>query len=258
MKILIIEDEQRAAERLKTLLNEINQNFEVISIMDSIDDSVRWFQSNPHPDLILLDIQLSDGLSFNIFKQVKIKSPIIFTTAYDEYALRAFELNSIDYLLKPIAIDKLKNSIKKYQNLKNDFWQNNNVDFNKILSNISLNSKVYKTRFLINKSDSLQIVGIDEIAYFYSEDKVTFIITKGKKRYIIDDSLDKIGEEIDPSLFFRINRQILLSIDAISKINNHFNYKLKLVLSPEREELNTVISRAKVREFKDWVSKTKI
>ncbi len=256
MKVLIIEDEIRAANRLKNLITGIDSSIEVLSILDSIDNSVTWLKNNPHPDLLFLDIQLSDGLSFNIFKQVNVNCPIIFTTAYDEYALRAFEINSIDYLLKPIEIGKLKKSINKYYKLKSNFLNDGfNTEFNKILSNLSLKSNIYKSRFLIKKPDSLLVINTGEIAYFYAENKVTFIITKDNKRYMVDDSLDKIVLELDPSLFYRINRQIIISVNSISKINNYFNYKLKLDLYPKRDNLNTVISRAKVKEFKEWISK---
>jgi len=256
MNVLIIEDEIRAAKRLKNLITSIEENINVLSILDGIDNSVQWFRNNPHPDLLFLDIQLSDGLSFNIFKQVNVNCPVVFTTAYDEYALKAFELNSIDYLLKPINIEKLKKSIDKYHKLKQNFISGNfNPDLNKILSNLSMNSKVYKSRFLINKPDSLVLVNTSDIAYFYAEEKVTFIITKDNKRHILDDSLDKTIIDLDPSQFYRINRQVIVSINCISKINNYFNYKLKLDLTPKRDNLNTVISRAKVKEFKEWVSK---
>jgi len=254
MRVLIIEDEQRAADRLKKMILAIDSSIEIISILDSIDSSVEWLKTNTHPELIFLDIHLSDGLSFNIFKQVEINCPIIFTTAFDQYALKAFEINSIDYLLKPINKDKLKFSLDKFHSIKNSFISSNNeIDLEKILSSISKKSKSYKSRFLVSKSDSLIIINVNEIAYFYSEDKVSFIMTKNKKRYILDDSLDTLISELDPKLFYRINRQIIVSIDSITKINSFFNYKLKLDLIPNIENLNTVISRAKVKEFKDWV-----
>jgi len=253
LKVLIIEDEQRAAERLKKMVLSIDSSIEVLKILDSIDNSVDWLKNNIHPDLIFLDIHLSDGLSFNIFKQITINCPIIFTTAFDQYALKAFEINSIDYLLKPIDKNKLEVSIEKYHSIKNSFTSETNIDLQKLLSSISNKTNTFRSRFLINKNDSLLIINIREIAYFYSEDKVSFIMTKDKKRYMFDESLDTIINELDPSIFHRINRQIIVSIDSIVKINNFFNYKLKLELNPNAEHLNTVISRAKVKEFKEWL-----
>ena len=189
-------------------------------------------------------------------QHLDVNPTIIFTTAYDEYALKAFEINSIDYLLKPIDIEKLKISIEKYHNLKNIFPTSNlNIDFNKFLADFSINSKTYKSRFLINKGDSLLIVEIDKIAYFYSEDKATFIITKDNQKYITNDSLDNVINTIDPSVFFRINRQFIISINSIAKISNYFNYKLKLDLIPETKNDNTIVSRTKVKEFKEWLSR---
>ncbi len=254
MNVIIIEDENRAAERLKSMILEIDSGIEVLAILDSIDSTVNWLKNNPQPDLIFLDIHLSDGLSFNIFQQVQIDTAIIFTTAYDEYALKAFEINSIDYLLKPIDATKLKASIDKFNRLKSAYSsKSTNIDIDKLLGSISGSQKSYKSRFLINKGDSLEIVKIDDIAYFYSEDKVTFIRTKDKKRYMIDESLDTLAEKLNPKRFYRINRQMIVFIDSISKISNFFNYKLILELNPEAVNLNTVISRAKVKEFKEWV-----
>jgi len=254
MKVLIIEDEHRAAERLKRMILAHDGDIEILSILDSIDKSVEWLNSNPHPDLIFLDIHISDGLSFDIFKQVDIDSSIVFTTAYDKYALKAFEMNSIDYLLKPIDKDKLKKSIDKYHNFKNTFSSDNSaVDINKLIASISEVTKDHKSRFLINKGDAFEIVNINDIAYFYAEEKVTFILTKDKKRHMIDDSLDNLINELNPKVFHRINRQVIVAIDSISKINNYFNYKLILDLKPKVDNLNTIISRAKVKEFKEWV-----
>jgi DNA-binding LytR/AlgR family response regulator len=256
MNVLIIEDELLAAQLLEKQLINIDNNINIISTIDSIEKSVEWFKNNPHPDLIFLDIQLSDGLSFNIFNQVEVNSPVIFTTAYDQYALKAFEINSIDYLLKPIDIESLRTSLKKYNKLNpNNSDSNFNIDFNKFLADFSINKKTYKSRFLINKGDSLQIVDINKIAYFYSEQKATFIITKDNKKYISNDSLDSIINNVDPSIFYRINRQFIVSINSIGKISNYFNYKLKLDLIPKTDNDNTVISRTKVKEFKEWLSK---
>lgn len=255
MNILIIEDEKRAAIRLQKLITKLDQNANVLAILDSIENSVKWLKKNYHPDLIFLDIQLSDGLSFEIFKQVEVNSFVIFTTAYNDYALKAFEINSIDYLLKPIDNEKLKLSLDKYYNLVNNFPGNNNESLNKIFSSLSLSPKSFKKRFLVNLVDSLKVISVENIAYFYSEEKVTFIITKENKKFMINDSLDYIMNNTDPSLFFRINRQLIVSVNSISKINNYFNYKLKLELFPNNDKVNTVVSKSKVNDFKNWLSR---
>lgn len=256
MNVLIIEDEELAAKRLEKLILTVDNNINIITTLESIEESVEWFKNNKHPDLIFLDIQLSDGLSFNIFKLIEVNSPVIFTTAYDEYALKAFEINSIDYLLKPIDIEKLNLSIDKYHKLKDNYSNKNiNIDINKIIADLTIDKKTYKSRFLINKADSLLIVKTNDIAYFYSEQKATFIITKDKQRHIISDSLDNINKSLDPLLFFRINRQFIVSINSIAKINNYFNYKLKLELMPKSMSEETVISKANVKGFKEWIGR---
>ncbi len=254
MKVLIIEDEKRAAQRLVNLIEETDKNIVVLDILESIEESVNWLTANTQPDLIFLDIHLSDGLSFSIFNKVNISSPIVFTTAYDEYSLKAFDLNSIDYLLKPIDKTKLERSLTKWKNFHRSTVNQNN-DLKTLLETIKSKNKIYKTRFLISKADSFVIVPTEEIAYFYSEEKLSFIKTHNNMRYMLDESLDTIYDSLDPSKFFRINRQIIISINSIKAIHNYFNYKLKLDITSPTENLNTVISRLKVSEFKDWVGK---
>lgn len=254
MKVLIIEDEKRAAQRLVNLIEETDKNIVVLDILESIEESVNWLTANTQPDLIFLDIHLSDGLSFSIFNKVNISSPIVFTTAYDEYSLKAFDLNSIDYLLKPIDKTKLERSLTKWKNFHRSTVNQNN-DLKTLLETIKSKNKIFKTRFLISKADSFLIVPTDEIAYFYSEEKLSFIKTHNNMRHMLDESLDAIYDSLDPSRFFRINRQIIISINSIKAIHNYFNYKLKLDITPPTENLNTVISRLKVSEFKEWVGK---
>lgn len=254
MKVLIIEDEKRAAQRLVNLIEETDKNIVVLDILESIEESVNWLTANTQPDLIFLDIHLSDGLSFSIFNKVNISSPIVFTTAYDEYSLKAFDLNSIDYLLKPIDKTKLERSLTKWKNFHRSTVNQNN-DLKTLLETIKSKNKIYKTRFLISKADSFVIVPTEEIAYFYSEEKLSFIKTHNNMRHMLDESLDTIYDSLDPSIFFRINRQIIISINSIKAIHNYFNYKLKLDITPPTENLNTVISRLKVSEFKEWVGK---
>lgn len=254
MQVLIIEDEKRAAQRLVNLIAETDNTIKILDILQSVEESVNWFSENKQPDLIFLDIHLSDGLSFNIFNKVDILSPIIFTTAYDEYSLKAFELNSIDYLLKPIDKVKLERSLTKWKNF-NRSSEGQNQELKILLETIKSKNKIYKARFLISKADSLVIVPTDDIAYFYSEEKLSFLKTHNNARHVLDESLDTISTSIDPEKFFRINRQMIISINSIKSIHNYFNYKLKLDIIPHTEDLNTVISRLKVSEFKEWVGK---
>ncbi len=254
MQVLIIEDELRAAERLEKLIQQIDPEIHVLAILESVEESIRWFRTNEQPELIFLDIHLSDGLSFNIFSETDVNCPVIFTTAYDEYALRAFDLNSIDYLLKPIDKAKLEKSLEKFdKRVKNEKNSELNTDLIQLLSKIKKQTNVFRTRFLISKNDSFLIIPSGEIAYFYSEDKLTFIKTKENKRYILDESLDSLMESLDPKQFFRINRQLIISIHSIKSIESYFNYKLKLEVNPPAPQLNTVISRSKTLEFKEWV-----
>lgn len=254
MEILIIEDEIHAAERLTRMIREIDDSISVLAILDSVVESVSWLRKNESPDLILADIHLADGLSFEVFELVNINCPIIFITAYDEYALQSFETFSIDYLLKPLDINKLTKSIEKYKRLFSgrDSSQKNN-DLKKYIDMLVNIKTKYRTRFLINRNDSSLIVKADQVAYMYSEEKITFIVNNEGKKFMVDESLDNIVETLDPQSFFRANRQLIVSIGSIYTINNYFNYKLQLVLKPSNENVNTVISRAKVKEFKEWI-----
>ena len=255
MKVLIIEDEENAAIRLSNLLRNISPDIEFLDVLNSIESSVKWFLSNPSPDLVFLDIQLADGLSFRIFDLVKVECPIIFTTAFDEFAVKAFEVNSIDYLLKPINEEKLVKSIQKFNNLQynvnNDEVQQQMLEMLKIYKN---SVEDYKTRFLINKADRLVIVPIEDIAFFVAENKEVQLITSDNKHYFVYESLDKLEKQLNPANFFRINRQIILSVNSIEKIANYFNYKLKLTLKPTTEK-DIIVGRKKVKEFKEWLNK---
>ena len=254
IKALIVEDEELAAERLQKLIKDVDPKIEILSIIDSVESTINWLQNNPPPDLLFLDIQLADGRSFEIFEHIKVQSPVIFTTAYDEYAIKAFELNSIDYLLKPIKIEGLKKSIDKYKKIKEYFSESDlqNKVYN-LLSSIKNEDKTYKNRFLINKGDTLIPVSTNEIAYFYAEDKVNFIVTFDEKKYFINYSLDTLQEMLDPKLFQRVNRQFILSINSIKKVHNYFNYKLKIEVNPLIDK-DIIISRANVVEFKKWMN----
>ena len=257
LKILIIEDEENAAKRLISLIKKIDENITVLSIIDSVEDAIKWFENNKNADLVFLDIQLSDGLSFNIFEKVEVNTPIIFTTAYDEFALKAFELNSIDYLLKPIDNEKLKQSIIKFKKISKNHTKNElNFDAQKLLEALKSQKKKTKTRFLVNKRDNLIVIDINEIAYFYTEDKAVFIVTLDSNKYLINNTLDNLEKEIEENLFYRINRQFFVSVKSILKITNHFNYKLKLELQPKILNTEIIISKSKTKDFKNWLSNT--
>ncbi|MFC2138628.1 LytR/AlgR family response regulator transcription factor [Bacteroidota bacterium] len=254
IKALLVEDEVLAANRLQKMLQEIDPGIEILEILDSVESTVNWIKNNPSPDLLFLDIQLADGRSFDIFEHVKVQSPVIFTTAYDEFAINAFKLNSIDYLLKPIKIEELEESINKYKSIKEYFSESDlQTKIFSVLSNIKDETKSFKNRFLVNKGDSLIPVSADEIAYFYAEDKENFLTTFAGQKYFVNYSLDTLEEMLDPTIFFRVNRQFILAAKSISKVHNYFNYKLKVEVKPLIDK-EIVISRAKTGEFKNWLN----
>lgn len=253
MKTLIIEDELLAATQLANFLKEIAPEVTILDNLDRVKSAVNWFKSNPPPDLIFLDIQLADGKCFNIFDEVEVKSPVIFTTAYDEYAVKAFELNSIDYLLKPLNKNDLSESIKKFKNMKQIFPPDKLASkINKFIEYIGSEPRTYKTRFLVNKGSTFVLITSDKIAYFYSEDKATFIMTNDNRRFIINHSLDNLEKMLNPEFYFRINRQIILSLNSIEKIHSYFNYKLKVDIEPPHGT-DVIVSRLKVTDFKNWL-----
>lgn len=254
MKVLIIEDELPAARRLRNLIEEIDASIEIIEVIDSIESAVKWLNSHQTPEMIFMDIQLADGLSFEIFDKVTIQSPVVFTTAFDEYALKAFKVNSIDYLLKPIDKDELAKSIEKFKNLKQQFSENAqpNLHFENLLTSLKLNQKFYKNRFLVKLGDRLIPVQTEEIAYFQADEKIVLLITRENKKYAIDYTLDALESQLNPKEFYRINRKFISHFQAIKSINNYFNGKLKIHLLPEIKEEITV-SREKSSHFKEWL-----
>lgn len=256
MRILLIEDEENAALRLENLVRKIKPNVEILSVLDSIESSVQWFLSNPQPELVFMDIQLADGSSFNIFEKVKVDCPVIFTTAFDEFAIKAFEVNSIDYLLKPINEEKLIKSLDKLINLTNKFAQSNlQIETQSILQNLKTTGKTYRSRFLIQKTDSYDVIPIEKVAWFMAEHKEVLLVTADNKKHFINFSLDRLEKELNPSKFFRVNRQYLVSLSAISKINNYFNYKLKVELIPSAKK-EVIVGRRKVGGFKSWLDES--
>lgn len=250
-KILIIEDEALAAKRLSRMLKELMPESEIVGSCDSIASSIRFLQSTPLPDLIMLDIQLGDGLSFEIFRQVEINCPVIFTTAYDEFVLKAFELNSIDYLLKPINKDLLQNSLLKYEKLRQYAVS---PDITALLPLLGKDNKTYKKRFLIAIADKLVSLTTDNIAYFYSLEKATFIVDYKGMQYAIEPSLDKLEELVDPDQFFRINRQYIVSSTTIDKMVLLSKSRIKLHLKAATTE-EILVSSARTHEFKEWMDR---
>ena len=249
MKILIIEDEAPAYRRLIKLVQECDPAAEIVGVIQSVKEGLEWFALNPAPDLILSDIQLADDLSFKIFSELKIKTPIIFTTAYDEYAINAFKFHSIDYLLKPINQPDLQASIDKYKTIHQEKQP---TDFEKILKSFVL--KEYRNRFLVYIADSLIPIQSSDIAYFYSEDGATFLVTHLGKQHIINDSLDQLETELDPKEFCRANRQFIVSAQSVLKIHNFGNQKLKLTVKPDIDK-EIIISKLRATAFKSWMNR---
>ncbi len=248
MKVVVIEDEAPAARRLIKLIGQCDANMEVLTVLDSVTKSVAWFKQHTAPELIFSDIQLSDDLSFSIYQQLNITTPIIFTTAYDEYAIKAFQHHSIDYLLKPIRKEALQQSIEKFKRLQAPHVIPN---FQQLFNN--LKNTHYKSRFLVYAGNSLIPVPVQEVAYCYSEDGVTFLMTNTEQRHMLNDSLDQLEQQLDPTLFFRANRQFIVSIHAVNTLHPHFNQKLKLTVQPETTT-EIIISKLKATAFKNWLN----
>ncbi|MDB2385496.1 LytTR family DNA-binding domain-containing protein [Polaribacter sp.] len=248
MNVLIIEDEKPAARRLNRMIATLG--IEAQQMLHSVEESLNWLQNNPHPDLIFLDIQLSDGLSFEIFEEIEVKSAIIFTTAYDEYALKAFKLNSIDYLLKPIEEDELKTAVDKYKNnapTKTEV-QVNLDDIKKLLVNPV--DRKFKKRITVKVGQHIKIIPMNNVECFYSENKSTYIHTLENRNYLLDHSLENWQEQLNPEQFFRVNRTFIVHINAIKDIISYSNSRLKLVLESYTES-EIIVSRERVKEFKN-------
>lgn len=250
MNIIIIEDEKPAARLLQRKVEKLG--LEVHTLLHSVEEALDWFQNNHHPDLIFLDIQLSDGLSFEIFEQIDIKSAVIFTTAFDEYALRAFKLNSIDYLLKPIDEDELAIAVSKF---KNQLQKNTvaSLDFEMIKKMILGNeTKEFKKRFSVKIGQQLKVITVDEVECFYSENKGTYLHTFEGRNYLLDTTLEQIEEELNPIDFYRISRKFIIPLKAIKEIQVYSNSRLKVILPTYKDE-EVIVSREKVSDFKNWI-----
>lgn len=251
MNVLIIEDELSAVKRLENLLKDINVEANIIGKLDSIESSVNWLQNNQLPDVILMDIQLADGSSFEIFSQVDIKAPIIFTTAYDEYAVKAFKVNSIDYLLKPIKKDELAASFQKLKNLQLSI----NADvMQKLASSILQSSHAKNTpkRFVVRYGERIKAINIEEIAYVFAENKNVFFRTIDGRDYPFETSLDKLIEELPSDKFYRINRQLIVNVESIESMISVSKSRVKLKLIPPFEH-DSIVSTNRSGEFKNWL-----
>lgn len=250
MNVIIIEDEKPAARRLSRMLSELAVN--VTKMLHSVEDSIAWFSTNEHPDLIFLDIQLSDGLSFEIFDKLEVKSAIIFTTAYDEYALQAFKLNSIDYLLKPIDDEDLEKAVKKYQDFapKKDQISIDFNDIKKLLVNPL--EREFKKRFTAKVGQHLKIINADEVECFFSENKGTYAATTDGRNYLLDTTLENLENEISPKQFFRVSRKFYVNIDHIKDIISYTNSRLQIKMNSFKEQ-EIIVSRERVKDFKLWL-----
>ncbi len=253
MKALIIEDEYPAAERLEKLIRRLDPRVEIAGVLESVESAKRWFATGQPVDLIFSDIQLSDGLRFQIFEAFPAHSPIVFTTSYDEYAIRAFRVKSIDYLLKPIKLPELALAIKKYETLKQDFSPpayTKKVE--SLLDSLEMSRRSHKTRFLVKNGEQLIPIGQEQVAYFYTANELACLVGRDGRQYLIDYTLEELELSVNPVHFFRINRQFIVQVAAIQKIHSYFNGKLKVELRPEATQ-EVVVSREKAPAFKAWL-----
>ncbi len=254
MNILIVEDEDLAVKKLQKTLAAVDQESKVVGVAESIKSTVDWLKNNPSPDLILMDIELADGQSFEIFNLVEVNSPVIFTTSYDEFALKAFKVNSVDYLLKPIQKDELEAAIKKLQKLKGVDKPGVNLD--SLIKELQqkLQPKEYRKRFLVKNGQKLVSIEVDDIAYFFSDGRLNFFKTRDNKKFVVDYTMDELDEMLNPETFFRISRSFFVSIESIEKIDDYFGNRLILQLIPSVDK-EALVSREKVTEFKRWMGK---
>lgn len=249
MKIAIIEDEEPAAERLSKLINDIEPDAEIISNLPTVASAVKWLTENAMPDLLIMDINLADGSSFEVFKKIKATCPVIFTTAYDQFAIDAFKVNSIDYILKPVKKEELKAAFDKFRSLKGT----STADINQLIAKITGSMKDYQKRIIIRYGENIKMVEISDVAYFYTEDKINFLCTFGNMRYPIDYNLDEVEQITDPKDFFRINRQFIVNIASIEKMLAWSKSRVKLMLKPPIEA-ETIVSTERSPLFKEWLT----
>lgn len=251
MNVLIIEDEQPAAQRLEKLIKSIVPEAYVLGKLDTIKASVEWLNNHEQPDIVFMDVQLADGISFSIFESCDIKAPIIFTTAYDEYALKAFKVNSVDYLLKPVDKDELSNALNKIKTLTG---KANDELISNLDAAIRMLTKKYKTRFVVKVGEHIKTIEVSEIYFFFSQDKTTFCVTREGRNVILDNSLEELETMLNPENFYRINRKYLISSESIKDIISHTNSRLKLVLKSSHDN-DIIVARERVQEFKGWLDR---
>lgn len=268
MKILIVEDEELAAKKLAKAVAALEEDAEIMAVTDSIQATVDWLEGNPRPDLILMDIELTDGQSFEIFNLTEVKSPVIFTTSYDEFALKAFKVNSVDYLLKPIQKEDLQAALDKYRRLKQAFAQpvaasaapaesaTGMGPLEQIIRELQhkLQPKEYRKRFLVKQGQKLISIETEDIAYFYSDGRVNFFKTADNRKYITDYTMEELEDMLDPVQFHRISRSFYVSIKSVAQIHDYFGNRLILELKPALEK-DAIVSREKVADFKKWMGK---
>jgi two-component system, LytTR family, response regulator LytT len=256
MKILIVEDEELAVKKLQKTLLSIDRMVEVVGVTDSIKSTVEFLRQNSAPDLILMDIELADGQSFEVFNMVPVKNPVIFITSYDEYALKAFKVNSVDYLLKPVQKDELEAALNKYKELNAADNSKNSSDINNLIKELQtkLQPKEYRKRFLVKQAQKLVSIEVDDIAYFYSDGRLNFFKTRDNRKFVVDYTMDELSDMLDPEKYFRISRAFYVSVDSIDQIHDYFGNRLLLNLTPALDK-EALVSREKVMDFKKWMGK---
>lgn len=255
MKVLIIEDEALAAERLTDLIHRYNSAIQITQVLPSVESAIAWFKSHRQPDLLFVDIQLADGLCFEIFRTVLVTCPVIFTTSYDQYALEAFEVNSISYLLKPVKYQQLVNGLNKLEELKKTLSPASAIqDIESIMKRITTGTDKYKSRFLVKNGLNIRAVKTSEIAYFFSEQKVSMLMTGAGQKFPVDYSLEEIEVMLNPNAFFRISRKFIVHIDAVKAIHPYFKGRLKVEVQPGMREA-IVVSSDRTPTFKEWLDK---
>lgn len=268
MNVFVIEDEELAVRKLTKLLQDVDPSIQIVGTAASVRSSVSWLEENrtsgaPAPDLIMMDIELADGQSFEIFEQTPVESPVIFTTSYDEYALRAFKVNSIDYLLKPIKRNELEASLEKHRKLRSmpeserhEATDNGRVSIEALVQQLRQQTQPtdYRKRFLVKHLQQWVPVEVTDIAYFYSEDGISLFRTRANQKFSVDYTLDELESMLDPTQFFRANRQFIVDINAIQQIHPYFNNKLKLSLKPNPDD-EVLVSRERATDFKKWMGK---
>lgn len=252
MTTVIVEDEDLAAWGLISKLHRLDPGIEILATLDSVKAAVQWFRENPAPDLAFFDIQLADGLSFEIFEQVKVPCPIIFTTAYDTYALRAFRVNSVDYLLKPVDMEDLARALSKLRQLRGPAALDAEI-IRQMMQ--TLKSRQYKTRFMVKVGDHLTAIAADEIDYFFGENKIVWLRHQNGRKYPVDYTLEQLEDLLDPQHFFRINRQYITAIGVIKDVVAYSNSRLKVTLREPMNNNDILVSREKVEAFKMWLGK---